>query len=53
MKRRPILVILKIPMGGGAANSTFAGWNDKIMFITGPVDRVTAIEMNVKGARNW
>ncbi len=31
------------------------GWppNDKILFITGPVDRVTAIKMNVKGAANW
>jgi hypothetical protein len=23
------------------------------LFITGPVDRVTAIKMNVKGAANW
>ena len=45
--------ILKIPTGSGATNNTFAGRNNKILFITGPVDRVTAIKMNVKGAANW
>lgn len=45
--------ILKIPTGGGATNNTFAGRDRKTLFITGPVDRVTAIRMNVKGARNW
>jgi len=45
--------ILKIPTGGGATNNTFAGRNGKTLFITGPVDKVTAIRMNVKGARNW
>ena len=45
--------ILRIPTGSGATNNTFAGPNDKILFITGPVDRVTAIKMNVKGAANW
>jgi len=45
--------ILRIPTGGGATNNTFAGRNDKMLFVTGPVDRVTAIKMNVKGAPNW
>jgi gluconolactonase len=42
--------ILKIPTGGGATNNTFAGRDGKTLFITGPVDKVTAIRMNVKGA---
>ena len=45
--------ILRIPTGGGATNNTFAGRNDKMLFVTGPVDSVTAIKMNVKGAPNW
>ena len=45
--------ILKIPTGGGATNNTFAGRDGKTLFITGPVDRVTAIRMNVRGAPNW
>jgi gluconolactonase len=45
--------ILKISTGGGATNNTFAGRNGKTLFITGPADKVTAIRMNVKGARNW
>ena len=45
--------ILRIPTGTGATNNTFAGRNDKLLFITGPVDRVTGIKMNVKGAPNW
>jgi len=42
--------ILKIPTGSGATNNTFAGRDGKTLFITGPVDKVTAIRMNVKGA---
>ena len=42
--------ILNIPIAGGATNNTFAGRNGKVLFITGPSDRVTAIRMNVKGA---
>ena len=42
--------ILKISFTGGATNNTFAGRNCKTLFITGPVDRVTAIKMNVRGA---
>ena len=45
--------ILRIPTGGGATNNTFAGRNDKILFITGPVNSVTAVKMSVKGALNW
>jgi gluconolactonase len=45
--------ILRIPTGSGATNNTFAGRDGKTLFITGPVDKVTAIRMNVKGARNW
>jgi gluconolactonase len=45
--------ILTIPTGSGATNNTFAGKDGKTLFITGPVDKVTAIKMNVKGARNW
>lgn len=42
--------ILKIAIPGGATNNTFAGPNGKTLFITGPVDKVTSIQMNVKGA---
>ena len=45
--------ILTIPTGTGATNNTFAGRNDKLLFITGPVDSVTGIKMQVKGAPNW
>jgi gluconolactonase len=44
--------ILRIPTGSGATNNTFAGRDDKFLFITGPVDKVTAIKMKVKGAAN-
>ena len=45
--------ILRIPITGGATNNTFAGRNDKTLFITGPVNSVTAVKMTVKGAPNW
>jgi gluconolactonase len=46
--------ILRIPTGPGAAtNNTFAGRDNKLLFITGPVDSVTGIKLNVKGAPNW
>jgi gluconolactonase len=45
--------ILRIPTGAGATNNTFAGRNDKILFISGPVNSVTAVKMSVKGAPNW
>jgi gluconolactonase len=34
----------------GATNNTFAGHDGRTLFITGPVSKVTAIRMNVKGA---
>jgi gluconolactonase len=45
--------ILRIPVGGQGTNNTFAGRDGKTLFITGPPDRVIAIRMNVRGARNW
>ncbi len=45
--------ILIIPTGSGATNNTFAGRNDKLLFITGPVNSVTGITLKVKGAPNW
>ena len=45
--------ILRIPTGAGATNNTFAGRNRKLLFITGPVDSVTAVRMRVRGAANW
>lgn len=45
--------ILTIPTGGGATNNVFAGPNEKTLFITGPVDRVTKIRMNVKGVEKF
>jgi gluconolactonase len=45
--------ILTIPTGSGATNNTFAGRDGKTLFITGPVDKVTAIRMTVRGAQNW
>jgi len=44
--------ILRIPTGSGATNNTFAGRDGKTLFITGPVDQVTAIRMNVRGAES-
>ena len=42
--------ILRIPTGGQATNNTFAGRDGRTLFITGPVNKVTAIRMNVKGS---
>jgi gluconolactonase len=42
--------ILTIPTGGGATNNTFAGRDGRTLFITGPVDKVTAIRMKMKGS---
>jgi gluconolactonase len=46
-------LVLKIPTDSAATNNTFAGRDGKTLFITGPADRVSAIRMNVRGARNW
>lgn len=45
--------ILTIPTGGGATNNTFAGTDNRTLFITGPVDKVTSVRMNVPGARGF
>jgi len=46
--------ILKIPTGtSGATNNTFAGRDNKTMFICGPTDSISAIKLKVKGARHW
>jgi gluconolactonase len=45
--------ILTIPTGSGATNNTFAGRDGRTLFITGPVDKVTAIRMKVRGAPSW
>jgi gluconolactonase len=42
--------VLRIPIEGGATNNTFAGRDGKTLFITGPVNKVTAIGMKVRGA---
>lgn len=45
--------IFNVPCGTGkntsSTNSVFAGRNNKLLFITGTTDRVTALKMNVKG----
>ena len=42
-----------IETGGGATNNVFAGEDEKTLFITGPVDKVTSIEMNMKGVEKY
>jgi gluconolactonase len=44
--------ILTIPAGGGT-NNVFAGQNNKLLFMTGPPDRITALKMNVKGVEKF
>lgn len=45
--------IMTIPLGGSGTNNVFAGKNEKTLFITGPVDRVTKIQMNVRGVEKF
>ena len=45
--------ILVIPTGGGATNCVFGDSNNKLLFITGPVDRVTGLKMKVKGVEKF
>jgi gluconolactonase len=45
--------IFNVPTGGGATNNVFAGPNEKTLFITGPVDKVTSLKMNVKGVEQF
>jgi len=44
--------IFNVPMNG-ATNNVFAGENNKLLFITGPVDRVTSLKMNVQGVERF
>ncbi|MFL5741972.1 MAG: SMP-30/gluconolactonase/LRE family protein [Flavisolibacter sp.] len=44
--------ILAIPAGGGT-NNVFAGKDNKLLFMTGPPDRITAVYMNVKGVERF
>ncbi len=45
--------IMTIDTGGGATNNVFAGTDEKTLFITGPVDKVTSIKMNVQGVEKF
>lgn len=45
--------VFNVPTGGGATNNVFAGHNNKLLFITGAVDRVTSLKMNVKGVEKF
>lgn len=45
--------LLTIETGGGATNNVFAGKDEKTLFITGPVDKVTSIKMNVSGVEKF
>lgn len=45
--------IFNIPTGGGATNNVFAGQNNKLLFITGPVDKVSSLKMNVEGVERF
>lgn len=44
--------IFNVPTNG-ATNNVFAGKNNKLLFITGPVDAVTSLKMNVKGVERF
>jgi gluconolactonase len=44
--------VFNIPTNG-ATNNVFAGHNNKLLFITGPVDRVTSLKMNVEGVERF
>lgn len=44
--------IFNVPTNG-ATNNVFAGKNNKLLFITGAVDRVTSLKMNVKGVERF
>jgi sugar lactone lactonase YvrE len=42
-----------VPTGGGATNNVFGGTSNKTLFITGPVDKLTALKMNVTGVEKF
>jgi gluconolactonase len=45
--------LVTIFTGGGATNNVFAGMDEKTLFITGPVDKVNALKMNVSGVEKF
>lgn len=45
--------LLRIFTGGGATNNVFAGSDGKTLFITGPVDKVNSLQMNVQGVEKF
>jgi gluconolactonase len=44
--------IFNVPTDG-ATNNVFGGQNNKTLFITGPVDKLTALKMNVEGVEKF
>jgi gluconolactonase len=44
--------IFNVPTNG-ATNNVFGGHNNKTLFITGPVDKLTALKMNVQGVEKF
>jgi len=44
--------IMTISPGGGT-NNVFAGKDNKLLFMTGPADRITSVKMNVKGVERF
>lgn len=46
--------IFNVPTGpSGATNNVFGGKDNKTLFITGPVDKLTSLDMNVKGVEKF
>ncbi len=45
--------LVTIFTGGGATNNVFAGSDEKTLFITGPVDKVNSLQMNVSGVEKF
>jgi gluconolactonase len=45
--------LVTIFTGGGATNNVFAGKDQKILVITGPVDKLNSLKMNVKGVEKF
>jgi gluconolactonase len=45
--------LVTIFTGGGATNNVFAGSDEKTLFITGPLDKVNALKMNVNGVEKF
>ncbi len=45
--------LVTIFTGGGATNNVFAGQDGRTLFITGPVDKVNSLKMNVSGVEKF